>query len=121
MRGRGATVEDIDGNIFIDFCAGIAVNSTGHSHPAVIEAIKAQAEQLVHYSASDFYPPIYAHTCEAIARTAPIRGPVRVYLGNSGAEAVEAALKLARRATRRHARRLLPRRLPRAHHGCGQR
>ena len=103
VRGRGATVEDIDGNVFIDFCAGIAVNSTGHSHPVVIEAIKAQAEQLVHYSASDFYPPIYARTCEAIATTAPIRGPLRVYLGNSGAEAVEAALKLARRATGRHA------------------
>jgi 4-aminobutyrate aminotransferase len=103
LRGRGATVEDIDGNVFVDFCAGIAVNSTGHSHPVVIDAIKAQAEELVHYSASDFYPPIYARTCEAIARTAPISGPLRVYLGNSGAEAVEAALKLARTATRRHA------------------
>jgi 4-aminobutyrate aminotransferase len=103
VRGRGATVEDIDGNVFVDFCAGIAVSSTGHSHPVVIEAIKAQADQLVHYSASDFYPPIYARTCEAIARTAPISGPLRVYLGNSGAEAVEAALKLARNATGRHA------------------
>jgi 4-aminobutyrate aminotransferase len=103
VRGRGATVEDIDGNVFVDFCAGIAVNSTGHSHPVVIEAIKAQADELVHYSASDFYPPIYARTCEAIARTAPISGPLRVYLGNSGAEAVEAALKLARTATGRHA------------------
>jgi 4-aminobutyrate aminotransferase len=103
VRGRGATVEDIDGNVFVDFCAGIAVNSTGHSHPAVIQAIKVQAEELVHYSASDFYPPIYARMCEAIAATAPISGPLRVFLGNSGAEAVEAALKLARKATRRHA------------------
>jgi 4-aminobutyrate aminotransferase len=103
VRGRGAEVEDIDGNIFIDFCAGIAVNSTGHSHPAVIAAIKEQADELVHYSASDFYPPIYARTCEAIARTAPMSGPLRVYLGNSGAEAVEASLKLARVATGRHA------------------
>ncbi len=103
VRGKGATVEDIDGNLFIDFCAGIAVNSTGHSHPAVIEAIKAQAEELVHYSASDFYPPTYARMCEAIAETAPISGPVRVFLGNSGAEAVEAAMKLARVATGRHA------------------
>jgi 4-aminobutyrate aminotransferase len=103
VRGRGATVEDIDGNVFVDFCAGIAVSSTGHSHPTVIEAIKAQADELVHYSASDFYPPIYARTCEAIARTAPISGPLRVFLGNSGAEAVEAALKLARNATGRHA------------------
>jgi len=103
IRGRGATVEDVDGNVFIDFCAGIAVNSTGHSHPKVVAAIKEQADQLLHYSASDFYPPIYAETAEAIARTVPISGPKRVYLGNSGAEAVEAALKLARRATHRPA------------------
>jgi 4-aminobutyrate aminotransferase len=103
VRGSGATVEDVDGNIFVDFCAGIAVNSTGHSHPRVVAAIKEQADKLLHYSASDFYPPIYAETAEAIARTVPISGPKRVYLGNSGAEAVEAALKLARRATRRPA------------------
>ncbi len=103
VRGRGAEVEDIDGNIFVDFCAGIAVNSTGHSHPAVIGAIKDQADELVHYSASDFYPPIYAQMCEAIAKTAPIGGAVRVYLGNSGAEVVEASLKLARVHTGRHA------------------
>jgi 4-aminobutyrate aminotransferase len=101
VRGRGAEVEDIDGNVFVDFCAGIAVNSTGHSHPAVIGAIKEQADELVHYSASDFYPPIYARMCETIAETAPISGPKRVYLGNSGAEAVEASLKLARVATGR--------------------
>ena len=103
VRGQGAEVEDIDGNVFVDFCAGIAVNSTGHSHPAVIGAIKDQADELVHYSASDFYPPIYARTCEALAETAPMSGPLRVYLGNSGAEAVEASLKLARVATGRHA------------------
>ncbi len=103
VRGRGAEVEDIDGNVFVDFCAGIAVNSTGHSHPAVIGAIKDQADELVHYSASDFYPPIYARTCEAIAESVPISGPKRVYLGNSGAEAVEASLKLARVATGRPA------------------
>ena len=103
VRGRGAEVEDIDGNVFVDFCAGIAVNSTGHSHPAVIRAIKDQADELVHYSASDFYPPIYAQMCQAIAETAPISGALRVYLGNSGAEAVEASLKLARVHTGRHA------------------
>ena len=103
VRGQGAEVEDIDGNVFVDFCAGIAVNSTGHSHPAVIGAIKDQAEELVHYSASDFFPPIYARTCEAIARTAPIDGPLRVYLGNSGTEVVEASVKLARVHTGRHA------------------
>ena len=103
VRGRGATIEDIDGNLFIDFAAGIAVNSTGHAHPAVVRAVQAQAEELLHYSASDFYLPIYAETCEAIARTVPISGPTRVFLGNSGAEAVEAAIKLARRATGRPA------------------
>jgi 4-aminobutyrate aminotransferase len=103
VRGRGATIEDIDGNVFVDFAAGIAVNSTGHAHPAVVRAIQAQAEELLHYSASDFYLPIYAETCEAIARSVPISGPKRVFLGNSGAEAVEAALKLARRATGRPA------------------
>ena len=103
VRGKGAEVEDIDGNVFVDFCAGIAVNSTGHSHPLVIDAIKRQAEQLVHYSASDFYPPIYARMCEAIAATVPISGRTRVYLGNSGAEAVEASLKVARAYTGRHA------------------
>ena len=77
VRGVGAEVEDIDGNVFVDFCAGIAVNSTGHSHPAVISAIKEQAGELVHYSASDFYPPIYARTAEAIARTARERGASR--------------------------------------------
>jgi 4-aminobutyrate aminotransferase len=101
VRGRGATIEDIDGNLFVDFAAGIAVNSTGHAHPAVVRAIQEQAEELLHYSASDFYLPIYAETCQAIARTVPISGPKRVFLGNSGAEAVEAALKLARRATGR--------------------
>ncbi len=103
VRGSGATIEDIDGNTFVDFAAGIAVNSTGHGHPAVVRAIQEQAEDLLHYSASDFYLPIYAETCEAIARTAPISGSTRVFLGNSGAEAVEAGLKLARRATGRHA------------------
>jgi 4-aminobutyrate aminotransferase len=103
VRGEGATVTDIDGNVFIDFCAGIAVSSTGHSHPAVIEAIMRQAQDLVAYSASDFYPPVYARTCQAVAETAPISGPRRAFLGNSGAEVVETALKLARKATGRHA------------------
>ncbi len=101
VRGEGCAIEDIDGNRFLDFAAGIAVNSTGHGHPQVIDAIRQQAEQLVHYSASDFYLPIYPQTCEALARTAPISGPKRVYLGNSGTEVVEASIKLARYATHR--------------------
>ena len=101
VRGEGCAVEDIDGNVFLDFAAGIAVNSTGHAHPRVSAAIAKQAAELIHFSASDFYLPIYAHAAERLARTAPMRGPTRVFIGNSGAEAVEAALKLARHHTRR--------------------
>jgi 4-aminobutyrate aminotransferase len=101
VRGQGMAIEDADGNLFLDFAAGIAVNSTGHSHPRVIGAIKEQASELVHYSASDFYLPIYAETAKAIADIAPISGRLRTYLGNSGAEAVEVAMKLARHYTGR--------------------
>jgi 4-aminobutyrate aminotransferase len=101
VRGDGLTVEDIDGNLFLDFAAGIAVTSTGHTHPAVVGAIKEQAAELIHFSASDFYLPIYAEVCEELARIAPITGRARTYLGNSGAEVVEAAIKLARFATKR--------------------
>jgi 4-aminobutyrate aminotransferase len=101
VRGEGLTVEDIDGNLFLDFAAGIAVNSTGHSHPQVVAAIKEQAADLLHFSASDFYLPIYAEVCRELARMAPIDGRARVYLGNSGTEVVEASIKLARRATGR--------------------
>jgi 4-aminobutyrate aminotransferase len=101
VRGQGMAIEDADGNLFLDFAAGIAVNSTGHSHPRVIGAIKEQASELVHYSASDFYVPIYAETAKAIADIAPISGKLRTYLGNSGAEAVEVAMKLARHYTGR--------------------
>jgi 4-aminobutyrate aminotransferase len=101
VRGRGMALEDIDGNIFLDFAAGIAVNSTGHGHPRVVGAIKEQASELIHYSASDFYLPIYAETAAAIARIAPIKGRLRTYLGNSGAEVVEAAMKLSRHFTGR--------------------
>ena len=101
VRGDGMTVEDIDGNLFLDFAAGIAVNSTGHSHPQVVAAIKEQAAELIHFSASDFYLPIYPEVCRELARIAPISGRSRVYLGNSGTEVVEASIKLARFATKR--------------------
>ena len=101
VRGEGCAVEDIDGNVFLDFAAGIAVNSTGHAHPRVSAAIAAQAAELIHFSASDFYLPIYAHAAERLARIAPMKGPNRAFIGNSGAEAVEAALKLARYHTGR--------------------
>jgi 4-aminobutyrate aminotransferase len=101
VRGHGMAIEDIDGNIFLDFAAGIAVNSTGHGHPRVVGAIKEQATDLIHYSASDFYLPIYAETAAAMARIAPMKGKLRAYLGNSGAEVVEVAMKLARHYTGR--------------------
>jgi 4-aminobutyrate aminotransferase len=100
-RGEGLTVEDIDGNLFLDFAAGIAVNSTGHAHPQVVAAIKEQAAELIHFSAADFYLPIYPEVCRRLAESAPIDGAAKAYLGNSGAEAVEAAIKLARHATKR--------------------
>ncbi len=100
-RGFGAVVEDVDGNLFLDMNAGIAVASTGHAHPEVTAAVRRQAGELLHYSASDFYLPIYSEMCEALAATAPMSAPVRVFLTNSGTEAVEGAIKLARAATGR--------------------
>ena len=101
VRGLGCTIEDVDGNLFLDFAAGIAVNSTGHAHPMVVKAIREQAGELLHYSASDFYLPIYAECCAELARISPFDTPIRVYLGNSGTEVVEAAVKLARYHTKR--------------------
>ncbi|HEV1995032.1 MAG TPA: aminotransferase class III-fold pyridoxal phosphate-dependent enzyme, partial [Candidatus Acidoferrum sp.] len=100
-RGRGATIEDVDGNTFLDFAAGIAVCSTGHCHPRVVEAIQRQAAELIHMSGTDFYYESMPQLAERLARTVPGSEGKRVYFGNSGTEAVEAALKLARYATRR--------------------
>ena len=99
-RGAGALVEDVDGNVFLDFNAGIAVTSTGHAHPNVVRAIKEQAERLLHFSGGDFFLPIYSETCARLAEIAPM-SPSRVFLTNSGTEAVEAAMKLARNHTGR--------------------
>ncbi len=100
-RGSGSVVEDVDGNRFLDLNAGIAVTSTGHCHPKVVEAIQRQAAELIHYSASDFYLPIYSEVTEKLAEIAPMKGPVRSFLTNSGTEAVEAAIKLSRWSTGR--------------------
>lgn len=100
-RGSGCVVEDVDGNRFLDLNAGIAVTGTGHCHPRVVEAIQRQAERLLHYSASDFFLPIYSELCERLGGLAPMSGPTRTFLSNSGTEAVEAAMKLARHATGR--------------------
>jgi 4-aminobutyrate aminotransferase len=100
-RGRGCVVEDVDGNRFLDFNAGIAVVAAGHAHPDVTAAIHAQVDDVLHYCSSDFYLPAYADVSERLARLAPMQGPVRTFLSNSGTEAVEAALKLARHHTGR--------------------
>jgi 4-aminobutyrate aminotransferase len=100
-RGRGVIIEDVDGNEFLDFSSGIAVCSTGHCHPEVVAAIQKQAGELIHMSGTDFYYENLVTLAERLKKIAPISGPVRVYYGNSGAEAVEAAMKLARYHTRR--------------------
>jgi len=100
-RGFGCRLEDVDGNEFLDFTAGIAVNSTGHCHPEVVRAIQDQAAQLIHMSGTDFYYDLMPRLAERLSATAPMPGPHRFYFGNSGAEAVECALKLARYHTGR--------------------
>ncbi|HSA93806.1 MAG TPA: acetyl ornithine aminotransferase family protein [Terriglobales bacterium] len=100
-RGRGTVIEDVDGNEFLDFSAGIAVVSTGHCHPEVVAAIQKQAADLIHMSGTDFYYENMVTLAERLSQIAPMRGPHRVYYGNSGTEAVEAAIKLARYHTRR--------------------
>src|SRR5882724_2056863 len=99
--GTGSSVEDVDGNVFLDCAAGIAVNSTGHSHPAVVKAIVEQAQKFLHMSGTAFYYEPQVKLAEALASIAPIRGGVRSFFGNSGTEAVEACLKLSRYTTGR--------------------
>jgi 4-aminobutyrate aminotransferase len=99
--GAGMVVTDVDGNRFLDFAAGIAVCSTGHSHPNVVEAIKKQADRLIHIAATDFYEPRYTEFMERLAAIAPFTEKARVFLTNSGTEAVEGAIKLARYHTHR--------------------
>ena len=100
-RGRGVRVEDVDGNEFLDFAAGIAVTSTGHCHPEVVKAIQEQAGELIHMSGTDFYYESLVTLSERLSAVAPMRGPHRFYYGNSGAEAIECALKVARYYTGR--------------------
>ena len=99
--GAGVVVTDVDGNRFFDFAAGIAVCSTGHSHPKVVAAIKEQADRLIHIAATDFYEPRYTEFMERLAAIAPFEEKARVFLTNSGTEAIEGAIKLARYHTHR--------------------
>lgn len=101
-RGEGARVWDVDGQEYIDFAAGIAVTSTGHSHPKVVEAIIEQSKKFIHIAGTDYYYDVQVKIAEKLAEIAPFDEPARVFLTNSGTEAVEGALKLARWYTRRH-------------------
>jgi 4-aminobutyrate aminotransferase len=100
-RGEGAMVEDVDGNVFLDCAAGIAVNSTGVSHPEVVKAIADQAAKFIHMSGTDFYYEPQVRLAEELAKIVPIAGAVRTFFGNSGTEATEAAIKLSRYFTKR--------------------
>jgi 4-aminobutyrate aminotransferase len=98
---HGSLVKDVDGNQFIDFASGIAVLSTGSTHPKVVEAIRRQSEKFIHYSYTDFYYENIVELSEKLASMVPGSFPKMVYYGNSGAEAVEAAMKLTRNYTKR--------------------
>src|SRR4051812_5151711 len=100
-RGEGAMVEDVDGNTFLDCAAGIAVNSTGVSHPEVVKAIADQAAKFIHMSGTDFYYEPQVRLAEELSKIVPITGGVRTFFGNSGTEATEAAIKLSRYFTKR--------------------
>jgi 4-aminobutyrate aminotransferase len=100
-RGRGALIEDVDGNWFLDFSAGIAVVATGHCHPRVVAAVQEQAARLIHMSGSDFYYENQTLLAKKLSEIAPGAGDHKVFFSNSGTEAIEAAIKLARYHTRR--------------------
>ncbi len=100
-KGQGLWVTDVDGNVFLDFTAGIAVCCTGHCHPRVVQSIKDQADRLIHMAGTDFYYAPQVALAEKLASLAPGENGKRIYFGNSGAEAMEAAFKLTRWHTRR--------------------
>src|SRR5512145_157920 len=102
-RGQGPMVEDVDGNRYLDFMAGIAVASTGYGHPKVVKAVQDAAARFLHICGSDFYYESFAALCERLAQLAPGPSKKRVFLSNSGTEAVEGAIKLARHSTGRPA------------------
>src|SRR5437867_9705851 len=99
--GRGIVITDVDGNEFFDFSAGIAVTSTGHCHPHVVAAMQKQAGELIHMSGTDFYYESMVTLADRLSKVAPMKGPHKTYYGNSGTEAIECALKLARYHTKR--------------------
>jgi 4-aminobutyrate aminotransferase len=100
-NGKGATITDVDGHRYLDFTSGIAVTATGHCHPRVVDAITRQAKALIHMSGTDFYYPAEIRLAERLTEMAPGRHAKQCFLTNSGTEATEAAMKLARHATGR--------------------
>ncbi len=100
-RAKGVVFEDVDGNTFLDFTSGIGVVNTGHCHPRVVEAITNQAERFLHFAGTDFYYDMQVKLAKRLTEVTPGDFDKKVYFGNSGAEAVEAAIKLARWSTRR--------------------
>ncbi|HAX75310.1 MAG TPA: aspartate aminotransferase family protein [Cyanobacteria bacterium UBA11372] len=100
-RGEGCMVEDVDGNVFLDLTAGIAVTNTGHSHPEVVQAIQDQAAQFLHMSGTDFYYEPMVELAEKLSARAPFPNGAKVFFTNSGAESNEGAIKLARYYTGR--------------------
>src|SRR5215216_2137910 len=100
-RAHGVWVEDVDGNLFLDCNAGVAVCSTGHCHPDVVKAIQDQAAQLIHMCGTDYYYRHMPQLAEKLDAIVPVKSPTRTHFANSGSEAVETALKLAKHATGR--------------------
>jgi len=100
--GKGCIIRDVDGNEYIDFNSGLVCLNVGHCHPKVVSAIKEQAERLLHYSNTDFYYEPSVKLAEELCKITPGSFPKKVYFGNSGTEAVEAAIKLCKWHTRRH-------------------
>jgi 4-aminobutyrate aminotransferase len=100
-RAQGSVIEDVDGNTYIDFSCGIAVVNIGHSHPRVVEAVRKQVGEFTHFAGTDFYYDIQTRLAERLAKLAPGKRPKKVFFANSGTEANEAAIKIAKWSTRR--------------------
>jgi 4-aminobutyrate aminotransferase len=100
-NAKGAVFEDVDGNVFLDFTSGVGVVNTGHCHPLVVEAVQKQAAEVMHFAGTDFYYDVQVSLAEKINDIIPIHDKVKIYFGNSGTEAVEAAIKLVRWSTKR--------------------
>jgi len=100
-EAKGIVFEDVDGNKFFDFASGIGVINTGHCHPTIVNAIREQAEKVIHFAGTDFYYDIQVRLAKRLTEITPGSFEKKVYYGNSGAEAVEAAVKLARWSTKR--------------------